>query len=301
MPTERSKSKNRVFSFSLTDRIEREYAHDLHNVGEQVGVMVNSFIKKIDKDKEQVEIKDVSDLIEKLQEYSDKITNWAERTANKMVYSLEKEDLKQWERHSAKMAETMKRELSKADIGEELKQYLNDNVSLITSIPRKAAERVHRIVYNNLTTGKRAESVVKEILKTGDVSVSQANRIARSETSRVATGLVKVRSESIGLDWYVWRSTKDFRTREAHKKMDGVICKWDDEPNPEALFPKKGVKPYGNYLPGATFNCRCYPAPLIRIDDVQWPAKVYTNGRITRMNKQQFMQIAGQEFYKKAA
>lgn len=42
-------------------------------------------------------------------------------------------------------------------------------------------------------------------------------------------------------------------------------------------------------------NCRCYARPLVRIDDVDFPAKVYRNGRITRMSKSNFMKIsAGQ-------
>jgi uncharacterized protein with gpF-like domain len=128
--------------------------------------------------------------------------------------------------------------------------------------------------------------------------------IARTETSKATTGLVMARSSSIGLNWLVWHSTGgiggDGRTRLAHRKMDGILMRWSDPPNPEALFPEKKVKAYGNYLPGATFNCRCWPAPLIRLDDVSWPAKVYMDGKIKLMNKKQFMEIADQEFLKAA-
>ena len=294
----KSRSQNRVFNFSLTNRIEQQYERDLNNVSSEVTSMVNSFTKKLNLGKEHIEIEDVGDLVEKLQEYSEKISGWAERTANKMVYSLEREDLRQWERHSKQMSILMKKELKQKDINAELKKYMDDNVHLIKSIPTRAAERVHRIVLNNLTTGKRAESVAKEIMNTGSVSKSQAALIARTETARVTTGLVKVRSESVGLGWYVWKSTRDARVRHAHKMMNNVLCQWGDEPNPEALFPKKGAKPYGDYLPGATFNCRCYPAPLIRVDDINWPAKVFRKGKITLMNKSQFMKITNQEFYK---
>jgi SPP1 gp7 family putative phage head morphogenesis protein len=298
------KNRNRIFNYTLTKRIEDQYGKDLYNVSREVDRIVSSFINKMDKGTDKVEIEDVGDLIDKLQEYSNKIQGWAEKTANKMVYSLEKEDVKQWQEHSKAMSILMKKELTESDMKKILEKYAQDNIKLITSLPIEAAQRVHDIVYNNLTTSKRANTVFAEIMKTGQVTKSRANLIARTETSKAATGLVMARSSSIGLDWLVWHSTGgvggDGRTRLAHRKMDGVLMRWDDPPNPEKLFPSKGVKSYGNYLPGSTFNCRCWCFPIISLSDIQWPARVYMNNKIQLMNKKQFLEIADQEFYKRA-
>ena len=298
--------KQRIINYTLTKRIEQQYGRDLYNVSSEVDRMVNSFIRRIDTSKERIEIEDVSDLIEKLQEYSEKIQDWASRTANRMIYSLESQDLKQWEQHSKKMSVLMKQQLKQADIKRIMNQYMNDNVRLITSLPLNAAQRVHDLVTQNLVTGKRASSVAKEIMKTGQVTQSRANLIARTETSRAVTGLVMARAESIGLDWFCWKSTGGFsgdgRTRKAHRKMEGVVMKWDTPPNPELLFPEPKVKAYGNYLPGATFNCRCWCLPLIRASsDISWPARVYTSGKIQKMTLKQFLDFSGQEFYRKVA
>jgi SPP1 gp7 family putative phage head morphogenesis protein len=294
-----AKNKNRVFNYTLTQRIEQDYGRDLYNVSREVDRIVTDFTNKLDKSADKIEVEDVGDLIEKLQEYSEKINDWANKSASRMIGSLQKQELKQWEQHSEKMSTLMKQELTKFDVNKAMKQYLADNVHLITSLPLTAAQRVHDIVYNNLTTGKRASTVAAEIMNTGKVTQARANLIARTETGRAVTGLIKVRSESVGIDWFVWRTTHDRRLRTAHKLMDGVLVKWSDPPSPEKLFAGRAKdvgKPYGNYLPNATFNCRCYPAPLIRLDDVSWPARVHRNGKITTMNKEQFQGLTKDEY-----
>lgn len=299
-----SNNKNRIFNSTLTKRIEQEYGRDLYNVSRQIDMMVNNFTERLDIEDEKIKIEDISSLINSLQEYSNKLQGWAEKVSSRMVYSLENQDLKQWNQHSKRMTALMKKELTQSDIDRILKGYIDENIQLITSLPLEASQRVYDLVYSNLSTGKRASTVAKEIMKTGKVTQSRANLIARTETSKTATGLVKARAASIGLNWLVWHSTGgqggDGRTRFAHRKMDGVLMRWSDPPNPEKLFPDKKVKPYGNYLPGSTFNCRCWPAPLILLEDVLWPAKVYMDGKIKLMNKKQFLEIADQEFLKAA-
>jgi len=299
-----SDNKNRIFNSTLTKRIEQEYGRDLYNVSRQIDMMVNNFTERLDIEDEKIKIEDISSLINSLQEYSNKLQGWAEKVSSRMVYSLENQDLKQWNQHSKRMTALMKKELTQSDMDEILKGYIKENVKLITSLPINAANRVQEIVYNGVKEGKRASSLIDSILRTGKVTKSRANLIARTETSKAITGLLMARSSSIGLNWLVWHSTGgqggDGRTRFAHRKMDGVLMTWDDPPNPEKLFPEPKVKSYGNYLPGSTFNCRCWAAPLIHIEDVSWPAKVYMKGKIRLMNRKEFEKIANQEFLKAA-
>jgi len=75
--------------------------------------------------------------------------------------------------------------------------------------------------------------------------------------------------------------------------MDQVLVAWDNPASPETLDGAK--RSYGHYHPGETYNCRCYARPLIRIDDVSWPHKVYHNGSIVMMRKADFTELsAGQ-------
>lgn len=280
------------FSIRKAATIEQRYEKDLKKVGSEMGKLANSH--------DPNNIESIEDLINELKDYSSKIMDWAKNTANKMLGGLDRQNKKDWESLSSKMSLKMKKELQDADTGKALKRYMDMNVELITSLPLDAAQRLHKIVLSNLYTGKaRASRLALEIQKMGDVTKSRASTIARTEVSRAATGLIKVRSESVGLNWFVWRAVHDIRTRKGHKLLDGVLVRWDDPPSPEELAHEK--RSYGKYLPGSIFNCRCFAAPLVRVNDVSWPARVYHKGKITRMNREQFLNIKENEKYRKAA
>jgi len=40
-------------------------------------------------------------------------------------------------------------------------------------------------------------------------------------------------------------------------------------------------------------NCRCPQAPILTLDDVKWPARVYSRGSIRVMGRQEFMRLSG--------
>jgi uncharacterized protein with gpF-like domain len=67
--------------------------------------------------------------------------------------------------------------------------------------------------------------------------------------------------------------------------MDGVLVHWDDPPSPELLIGEKSV---GKYNAGDIWNCRCFAQPVIFLDYITFPAKVYCGGRIVTMTRSQF-------------
>ena len=106
----------------------------------------------------------------------------------------------------------------------------------------------------------------------------EARRIARTEMGKAATALVQERCDRFGLGLYIWDTVDDWRVRDSHKNMEGVICAWDDPPNPEALAGEKTT--YGSYHPSGIFNCRCVPLPIVELDDITFPARVHHHGTI---------------------
>lgn len=178
---------------------------------------------------------------------------------------------------------------------EELKQGIKkdidlqviSNAALIKTLPSDTAQKVVRDIEEYALSGLRAEEIEKLIQdKTRQHSRASARLIARTEVSKTTSALTKARSEDLGLRWYVWRTMEDGdRVRKSHRIMNDVLVSWNNPPSPELLVKEKDV---GRYHAGNIWNCRCYSEPLIDIDDITWPHKVYINGSIQKMSKARF-------------
>lgn len=167
---------------------------------------------------------------------------------------------------------------------------IEENASLIKTLPTDVAKKVTKDISDMALKGMRASEIAKVIREQTDKhSRASAKLIARTEVSKTTTALTKARCDNLDLHWYVWRTMEDGdRVRKSHRIMEGVLVNWNEPPSPEALAGEKSV---GNYHAGNIWNCRCYSEPLIEIDDISWPHKVYTNGKIQIMGKMQFKQI----------
>jgi SPP1 gp7 family putative phage head morphogenesis protein len=167
---------------------------------------------------------------------------------------------------------------------------IEENASLIKTLPTDVAKKVTKDISDMALKGMRASEIAKVIREQTDKhSRASAKLIARTEVSKTTTALTKARCDNLDLHWYAWRTMEDGdRVRKSHRIMEGVLVNWNEPPSPEALAGEKSV---GNYHAGNIWNCRCYPEPLIEIDDISWPHKVYTNGKIQTMGKMQFEQM----------
>ena len=167
---------------------------------------------------------------------------------------------------------------------------IEENASLIKTLPTDVAKKVTKDISDMALKGMRASEIAKVIREQTDKhSRASAKLIARTEVSKTTTALTKARCDNLDLHWYVWRTMEDGDiVRKSHRIMEGVLVNWNEPPSPEALAGEKSV---GNYHAGNIWNCRCYPEPLIEIDDISWPHKVYTNGKIQIMGKMQFKQM----------
>ena len=167
---------------------------------------------------------------------------------------------------------------------------IEENANLIKTLPTDVAKKVTKDISDMALKGMRASEIAKVIREQTDKhSRASAKLIARTEVSKTTTALTKARCDNLDLHWYVWRTMEDGdRVRKSHRIMEGVLVNWNEPPSPEALAGEKSV---GNYHAGNIWNCRCYPEPLIEIDDISWPHKVYTNGKIQTMGKMQFEQM----------
>lgn len=175
----------------------------------------------------------------------------------------------------------------KQGIKKDIDSQVISNAALIKTLPSDTAQKVVRDIEEYALSGLRVEEIEKLIQdKTRQHSRASARLIARTEVSKTTSALTKARSEELGLRWYVWRTMEDGdRVRKSHRIMNDVLVSWNNPPSPELLVKEKDV---GRYHAGNIWNCRCYSEPLIDIDDVKWPHKVYINGSIQKMSKARF-------------
>jgi SPP1 gp7 family putative phage head morphogenesis protein len=233
--------------FQKSRRAEVDYARKLRSIAQQVGVIVRGFAP-------DGHVHDRAALTDALNRYADAITPWARAVASRMLNDVKRRDAAMWGDLGDELGRNLKREMESAPLGVAMSQALEEQVALITSLPREAARRVHDITMLMLSDSTRASELAKEIMRSGEVTKSRATLIARTEVARTATELTKVRSQAAGVTHYVWRTSGDADVRESHKKMNGKVIAFDQPPE---------VEPGKHYHAGQFPNCRCYPEPII--------------------------------------
>lgn len=177
------------------------------------------------------------------------------------------------------------------NLGTAIEQKTIENAQYIKTLPLNVAEQVTDFVKTKAYESIRASEISRQLQsKVASYSKARADLIARTESSKAMTALTEARARDFGVKWYQWRTADDGkRVRNSHRHMEGVLVRWDDPPSPESLVGEKDV---GKYNAGNIYNCRCYPSPLVTLNRVKWPVKVYYQGSIQIMTREQFEKIA---------
>ena len=133
-----------------------------------------------------------------------------------------------------------------------LTSSVNDNVSLIKSIPDEYFKKLNTIVSQGTMRGKSSGGIIKDILALGKSTKKRAKLIARDQTQKVNAAITQGRQTNLGVTEYIWRTSSDERVRESHKAHNGKRFKWNDPP-----------KDTGH--PGEDIQCRCIAEPVIEL------------------------------------
>jgi SPP1 gp7 family putative phage head morphogenesis protein len=235
--------------------------------------------------------------------YRPEMLDLAARTAYKMVEWINIDNAKSWRaasrqsQRSQRLFRLLQHELA-GPVGVTLNWLVRENAKLISSIPSTVASMLTGEIATAAQGGARHETMTRMMrVRFPELTHNRIALIARTETAKASTALTRARSEELDLTWFVWKTSEDRRVRPAHKNLNGVLVSWADLPQPEALIGEKST--LGKGAAGDFPNCRCYPAPLLSLDDVfangSVRARVYHNDHIERMTRAQFARLSGVE------
>lgn len=168
-------------------------------------------------------------------------------------------------------------------------EMITQSAEYIKTLPRNVATRIVKRVSKLTLEGRRASEIAIDIKKYfPEATKASAMLIARTQVAKTYAAITQTRAQSVGVTYYVWHTVGGPLVRDSHKHMNDVIVFYNEAPSPEMLI---GKKSQGYYHAGGIYNCRCYMEPVIDIDDVSWPHKVYHAGKIQRMSRKQFTNL----------
>lgn len=232
--------------FSVPRRAEGPYATQIRSISQHIGEIV----RRIAPDGV---LADVSQLIVALNRYGDLLHPWSESVAARMIADANRRNKASWIKHGREIGRALRIEIDSAPMGAIMRRLIAEQAAKITSLPRDAAERLFQLSTEALYQGTRAHVIAREVLRSGEVSASRANMLARTGVSTAATNLTRARSEYVGSVGYVWRTSRDGDVRPSHKRMEGKFVPWDQPPTLDGWTAHAG-----EYA-----NCRCFPEPKI--------------------------------------
>lgn len=240
-------AKKKISPFSKPQNISNGYAVALRGIAKEVGRLIRGYAAN-----DPLNPTTMQALEQALRMYSEIIGPWALQTVNNVLHSVNNQDKYAWRQHTQEMAESIKKEVQSAPIGDTVSRIRDENVLLIKSIPLEAANRVNKLIMANLSQSRRSSELAKSIMETEDVTKSRATLIARTEVSKAGVALTQARAQHIGSEGYIWHTTGDRIVRDSHKKMNKTYVRWDSPPTLDKMTGHAGCFP----------NCRCWPEPV---------------------------------------
>jgi len=135
-------------------------------------------------------------------------------------------------------------------LGDAMKGFVESNVSLIKTVEERYFDQVENIAFRGAREGKRVEEISRDIQERLGVARSNADRIARDQTSKFFGELNQLRQEQVGVEEYTWRTARDNRVRASHASKEGKVYSWNKPPADTGH-------------PSEEPLCRCYAEPKL--------------------------------------
>ncbi len=145
-----------------------------------------------------------------------------------------------------------------------LKALIEENISLIKSIPQQYFKDITGSVMRSITTGQGLYDLIPEIEKYQGITDRRAKNIALDQTRKAYNTINKQRMTTLGVKQFEWvHSAGGQHPRESHMMIDGKIFSFEKLIEEQS---KLGVPEHDRGLPGEPINCKCTILPIIDFD-----------------------------------
>lgn len=144
--------------------------------------------------------------------------------------------------------------------------FVNNFVNNCKSAAEEEKKEIANAVYRHRMFPDGNDSLPKEINEIQKkYTKNKSNFIARNETGNLNAAIQRSQIEGAGFEMYTWMSMTDGVTRDSHRNMNGIVCRWDDP----TVYSADGGKTWRKRLasmfigqPGQDYNCRCTAVPF---------------------------------------
>lgn len=144
-------------------------------------------------------------------------------------------------------------------LGPTMEAFVVENVKRIKSIPEEFFADVERTVIDGVRQGHRVELIREQIQKRFKVGRKRAALIARDQVGKLQGQLTRQRHQNVGIDRYIWDTSKDERVRSRHKALDGSEQYYSKPPIVDRRTGRRAN-------PGQDYQCRCNALPVFPND-----------------------------------
>lgn len=164
-----------------------------------------------------------------------------------------------------------------------VESFTAENVALIKPLPDEILPEIEKIVRFGVESGESTRTIASRIFgkakKINGIDVktieskakNKAKFLARDQVSKFNSSLTELRQTSIGVERYIWRTSRDERVRgnpsgkfpnavPSHFSLDGKEFYWSSN-KPESVD-GTARKPRG-LNPGQDYQCRCIALPVL--------------------------------------
>lgn len=211
---------------------------------------------------------DVGAAFEVIADFKDKYIDIYDKFAERTVRTFVNRTLDNSDRTVVKSLENMnadklkiKRNIKSPEIDATVEAIVEENLSLIKSIPEEFFKKLTFSMSQAIQNGQSLTQFKKQLMKVKGMTERRASMIARDQSNKAYNSLSRRKLQACGVSQFEWIHTGIAKTpRPYHKNvLNHKIFDFDEPP---VIDPNTGERGY----PAQLINCRCMMRPVVSFE-----------------------------------